>query len=67
MIHSITMQVLTTNSTKPTKHFLGGKTKQQISPRRNRTKYSYDDNGNLETLNSASANWSYDYSAVNAL
>ena len=42
MIHSITMQVLTTNSAKPTKHFLGGKTKQQISSRRNRTKYTYD-------------------------
>jgi hypothetical protein len=29
--------------------------------------YTYDANGNLDTLTSSSANWDYDYNAVNAL
>ena len=29
--------------------------------------YTYDDNGNLATLNSSSANWTYQYNKVNAL
>lgn len=29
--------------------------------------YTYDDNGNLKTLNSSSANWTYSYNKLNAL
>ncbi len=57
MIHSVTMQVLQTISTKPPKHFLGGKTKQQFARPRNRTKYGYDDRGRLVDVDTGSTTY----------
>ena len=50
MIHSITMQVLQTIPTKPPKHFLGGKTKQQFARPRNRTKFLHDHLGSTDGI-----------------
>jgi RHS repeat-associated protein len=58
-LHSIIMQILQSNPTKTPKYFSGDKTKLKFARPWNRTKYTYDENGNRETLVQNSTTYNY--------